>query len=265
MGKAWTSIATCGNVCRRSPWPANRKSSTNSRNICAISGLGGVALATWGAPLLHIAEIPEAVNLGLNGRVLGFTFAIAAGSGILFGMAPVLQTLRTNTISALRDEEGAVATGQHAARLRRVFVVFQVAVSLMLLVGAGLFLRTLRNAHAVDLGYGLDRTLVADINLDVRGYSQDAGRVAYQQILERLSATPGVLAAGAARVTVLSGGARTVSVSLDGRPVQPDGSNNLDVRVNIISNGYLDALNIPVLRDATSPPPMVQPRSQSPS
>jgi putative ABC transport system permease protein len=221
---------------------------TESVLLSLVGGLGGLVLANWGAPLLHLAGIPETVNLGLNGRVLAFTFAVAAGSGILFGLAPVLQTLHTNTISALRDEGGAVATGQHASRLRRAFVVFQLAVSLILLVGAGLFLRTLRNAQAVDLGYGLDRTMVADINLDVRGYSQEAGRVAYQQILERLRATPGVAAAGAARVTVLSGGARTVSVSLDGRPVQPDSSNDLDVRVNVVSEGYLDALAIPVLR-----------------
>ena len=221
---------------------------TESVLLALLGGLGGVVLANWGAPLLHLAGIPETVNLGLNGRVLAFTFAVAAGSGILFGLAPVLQTLHTNPISALRDEGGAVATGQHASRLRRAFVVFQVAVSLMLLVGAGLFLRTLRNAHAVDLGYGLDTTLVADINLDVRGYSEDAGQVAYQQILERLRATPGVATAGAARVTVLSGGARTVSVSVDGRPLLPDASNGLDVRVNVISDGYLDALRIPVLR-----------------
>jgi len=221
---------------------------TESVLLSLLGGLGGVVLANWGAPLLHLAGIPETVNLGMNARVLGFTFAVAAISGILFGLAPVLQTLQTNTISALRDEGGAVASGRLASRLRRAFVVFQVAVSLMLLVGAGLFLRTLRNAHAVNLGYGLDSTLVADINLDVRGYSQQAGQVAYQQILERLKATPGVSAAGASRVTVLSGGARTVSVSVDGRPVAPDGSNGLDVRVNVISDGYLDALGIPVLR-----------------
>ena len=221
---------------------------TESVLLSLLGGLGGVVLANWGAPLLHIAGIPETVNLGMNARVLGFAFAVAASSGILFGLAPVLQTLQTNTISALRDEGGAVASGRLASRLRRAFVVFQVAVSLMLLVGAGLFLRTLRNAHAVNLGYGIDSTLVADINLDVRGYSQPAGQVAYQQILERLEATPGVAAAGASRVTVLSGGARTVSVSVDGRPVAPDGSNGLDVRVNVISDGYLDALGIPMLR-----------------
>ena len=191
---------------------------TQSALLSMFGGLGGVILANWAAPLLHVAGIPEAVDLGMNARVLGFTFAVAAGSGILFGLAPILQTLQTNTISALRDEGGAVATGRFASRLRQAFVVFQVAVSLMLLVGAGLFLRTLRNAHAVDLGYGLDSTLVADINLDVRGYSQPAGQVAYQQILERLRGTPGVAAAGASRVTVLSGGARpSRSASMDDR------------------------------------------------
>jgi predicted permease len=118
----------------------------------------------------------------------------------------------------------------------------------MLLVGAGLFLRTLRNAHAVDLGYRLESTMVADINLDVRGYSQEAGAGIYTRILDRLRTMPGVAAAGAARVTVLSGGARTMSLPIDGRPLTQDGSNGFDVRVNVVSVGYLDALGISLLR-----------------
>ena len=90
--------------------------------------------------------------------------------------------------------------------------------------------------------------MVADINLDVRGYSQEAGLAVYRQILERLRSAPGVAAAGAARVTVLSGGARTVSVSLDGQRIREDGANNLDVRVNVVSDGYLRTLGIPILR-----------------
>jgi predicted permease len=120
--------------------------------------------------------------------------------------------------------------------------------SLVLLVGAGLFLRTLENAYSVDLGYQVDRTLVADLNLDVRGYSPDAGLAAYEQILSRLEALPGVIAAGAARMTVLTGGARSTAVSIDGRPILPDNSNALGVRVNIVSHRYLEAMNIPILR-----------------
>jgi predicted permease len=221
---------------------------TESMLLAMLGGWCGVLLARWGAPLLHLAGIPATVSLAVNVRVLLFSFAVAAAAGVLSGLAPILHTLREDTIAALRDEGGAVATGVRAARWRRAFVVFQVAVSLMLLVGAGWFLRTLRNAHAVALGYQIDSTMVADINLDVRGYSQEAGSAVYRQILDRLQSAPGVVSAGAARVTVLSGGARTVSISLDGLRIREDLTNNLDVRVNVISDGYLQSLGIPVLR-----------------
>ncbi len=221
---------------------------TEAALLAGLGGLFAVLVAKWGAPLLHLAGIPPNIPLELNLRVLLFTLAAAACSSVLFGLVPVFQILGRDTIAALRDEGGAIATGSRAARLRRAFVVFQVAVSLVLLVGAGLFLRTLRNVHSVDLGYRIDSTMVADINLDVRGYSQEAGAGVYTRILERLRGMPGVAAAGAARITVLSGGARTTSLSTDGQPVAPDGSNAFDARVNVISVGYLDALGIPLLR-----------------
>jgi predicted permease len=221
---------------------------TESVLLAMLGSLGGLFLAWWGIPILHTLGIPATIDLSVNPRVLAFTMLIAAASGVVFGLAPVVQTLRKDTIDALRDEGGAVATGVRAARMRSAFVVLQVALSLMLLVGAGLFLRTLRNAYAVDLGYQLDQTLLADINLDVRGYSQDAGQSAYQQILSRIDAIPGVVAAGATRVTVLSGGARTTSVSIDGKPVASDGSNAIDVRANVVSHRYLDAMGIPIVR-----------------
>jgi putative ABC transport system permease protein len=235
---------------------------TESVLLSFLGGAGGLLIAQWSAPLLHIAGIPQTVHVATNSRVLLFTFVTAVASGIAFGLAPVVQTLRNDTLSALRDEGGAIATGSYAGRMRRAFVVFQVAVSLMLLVGAGLFVRTLQNAHAVDLGYRIDSTMVADINLDVRGYSQEAGRAAYAQILSRLREIPGVDAAGAARVTVLSGGARLVSVSIDGRPLARDDSNAMDVRVNIVSDGYLRALGVPLLigRDFSSADDLDAPR-----
>jgi predicted permease len=219
---------------------------TESILLAIIGSLGGLLIAWWGAPLLYQFGIPESVPLGVTSRVFLFTLTVAVASGLAFGLAPVLQTLRRNTVEALRDEGGAVASGAGAMRMRSLFVIAQVALSLMLLVGAGLFLRTLRNATSVDLGYDVDRVLLADINMDVRGYSQAAGQAAYTQLLERLNALPGVEAAGAARVTVLSGGARTVGVSTDGRPVADDGANGLDVRANVISDRYLDAMGIRV-------------------
>ena len=138
--------------------------------------------------------------------------------------------------------------------MRGAFVILQVAVSLVLLVGAGLFLRTLENAYSVELGYQVDQTLVASLNLEARGYFEggsrgsDAGLAVYEQILSRVEALPGVVAASAARMTVLSGGARSTAVSTDGRPIEKDNSNALGVRANVVSHRYFETMNIPILR-----------------
>lgn len=221
---------------------------TESVLLSLIGTIGGVLIAWWGAPVLYTFGIPTSIELGVSPRVSLFTVGLSVLSALLFGLAPVMQTLRHNTVDALRDEGGAVASGARATRMRSAFVVVQVALSLTLLVGAGLFLRTLHAATTVDLGYDVDRVLLADINMDVRGYSQEAGQAAYARLLDRVGALPGVAAAGAARVTVLSGGARTGEVSTDGRPVADDLSNALEVRVNVVSDGYLEAMGIPLRR-----------------
>jgi predicted permease len=213
-----------------------------------MGAAGGAVVAMWGVPLLYGLGIPAAVDLAVNWRVFGFTMTVGVVSGLVFGLAPVAQLWRGDTIGALREEGGSLATSARATRLRSAFVVLQVALSLVLLIGAGLLLRTLQAAYAVDLGYRVDHMLVADINLDARGYSQQAGTILWTELLDRLNALPGVEAAGAARVTVLSGASRTVRASLDGRPPRPDGSNLLPVRTNVISAGYLSAMGVHVLR-----------------
>ena len=217
---------------------------TESVLLALLGGVGGLVIAWWMAPVLYGFGIPETIPLGVTSRVFVFALLASVVSAVLFSLAPVIQTLRRNTVDALRDEGGSIASGVRATRMRSTFVVIQVALSLVLLVGAGLFLRTLRNATAVDLGYDVDRVLLAEINLDVRGYAQDAGQAAYSRILEKVKSLPGVEAVGAARVTVLSGGSRVTSVSTDGRPVANDNSNGMDTRANVISEGYLDALGI---------------------
>jgi predicted permease len=125
--------------------------------------------------------------------------------------------------------------------------VLQIALSLVLLVGAGLFLRTLQQAYAVDLGYRVDRVLVAEIDPGER-YTPVTGQALYAEVLDRLNALPAVVAAGAARVTVLSGSSRTLPVSTDGQPILPDRSNVIPVRANVVSTRYLETMGIAVLR-----------------
>jgi putative ABC transport system permease protein len=203
------------------------------------------------------------VALGVNSRVLMFALAAAIGSSLLFGMAPVVHTLRKDTITAMREEGGAIASGARSTRLRSGFVIVQVALSLVLLVGAGLFLRTLHAATSVDLGYDIDNVLVGEVNLDVRGYTPEAGQQVYARILERVQALPAVQAVGAARVTVLSGATRTMSVSTDGLPIRQDGANAMDVRGNTVTEDYFTTLGIPIVRgrgflpsDAPGAPPV---------
>jgi hypothetical protein len=100
--------------------------------------------------------IPEAVDLSVNARVLGFSLVAGVASGLLFGLAPVFHARRPNTNEALRNR-GSVAGGARGAGMRGAFVILQIAVSLVLLVSAGLFLRTLKNAYSVDIGYEVDR------------------------------------------------------------------------------------------------------------
>ena len=227
---------------------------TESVLLGLFGSIGAMLIVWWGTPVLHAFIIPEAVDLSVNARVLAFTLAVAVGSGVFFGLAPIVHARRRNTIAALRTQGTTIVSATGAARMRGAFVIFQIAVSLVLLVGAGLFVRTLRNAYAVDLGYQIDRTLVATINLEARGYFEggprgaDAGVVVYEQILSRVEAIPGVEGVAAARMTVLTGAARSTAISTDGRPIAADNSNALGVRANVVSHRYFETMNIPILR-----------------
>jgi putative ABC transport system permease protein len=229
---------------------------TESVLLGILGSIGALLVTRICTPLLHTFVIPEAVDLPVNARVLGFTLIVGVGSGLVFGLAPVLQAFRRNTIAALCAQGSAVASGARATRsalMRGAFVVLQIAVSLVLLVGAGLFVRTLENAYSVDPGYQIDEILVASLNLEARGYFEggsrgaDAGLAVYEQILSRVEGLPGVVAAGAARMTVLSGGARSTAVSRDGRPIERDNSNALGVRANVVSHRYFETMKIPIL------------------
>ena len=108
----------------------------------------GLLLTVWTPSILRGLGIPESVDLSVNLNVLAFTLAVGVTSGLVFGIAPVLQFVRKDALSGLREDGGAVVGGS-AARLRSAFVVVQVALSLVLMVGAGLFVRTLMQAYAV--------------------------------------------------------------------------------------------------------------------
>jgi predicted permease len=227
-------------------WTLVRQSLAESVLLGLVGGAAGVVVANWGIPGLYALGVPESVDLRLRSVVVALTFGVGLLSGAATGIATILQTLRHDPAQALRDESGSVMTGRHASRLRSGLVVLQVGVSLVLLVGAGLFLRTLQNAYAVDPGYDLEGVLLVDVNLDVSGYSDSAGPEVSRRILERAAAVPGVRAIAAARAAVLSGVNRAVAVSTDGQPLAE--TNRLLARVNVVSDGYFESLRIQRIR-----------------
>jgi macrolide transport system ATP-binding/permease protein len=234
-------------------WRLVRQWLAESVLLGTLGSIGALLIVRVGTPLLHPFVVPDAVDVTMNPRVLTFTLVVGIASGLLFGLAPVWQILRRSTASALRTY-GTAATGYRSASARGALVVFQVALTLVLVVAAGLFVRTLVHAYSVDVGYQVDGIVVLPLNLEPHGYFEggsrgpDAGLTIYEQILSRVEALPGVVAASAARMTVLSGGARSTAVSRDGRPIDRDAGNALGVRANVVSHRYFETLNIPILR-----------------
>src|SRR5262245_44062586 len=184
---------------------------TESLLLACLSGALGLAFAYWGKdvlaalrPLAGVATLPD---LKLDLRVLGFTAAATALTGILFGLAPALRGANVDLTSTLKD--GAGQTGYSRSRLSKGLVIAQVAMSLTLLIGAGLFVRTLRNLTRIDLGFNRENLLLFSVNPGAIGYKNERLANLYQQLLERLEATPGVRSATASGNSLLSGPAQS--------------------------------------------------------
>lgn len=173
---------------------------TESVLLASLGGLLGLLFAAWGTrlllPLLSQGEIPAHLNLSPDARVLAFTAAVAVLTGVLFGLAPAFLATRVEMNSALKNDASGLApgSGSRGASMTfgKLFVVSQVALSLLLLVGAGLFLRSLRNLQQVDAGFA--RENVSVLKLEPVGSHSKTPQLAarYDELLKRVEALPGV-------------------------------------------------------------------------
>jgi len=216
---------------------------TESLMLALCGGLLGLLIAAWLNSWLQ-AWLPErymamplAVDLDLDARALGFTFTATLLTGVLFGLAPALQSSRPDLVLALK---GMPAAGS-GARLRGALVVAQVALSLALLVGAGLCLRTLSNARAIAFGFDTEQVLTAKLDLGRQRYTEPQGQLFYQQLLERARALPGVQQAGLALSVPLTGADYGTGIILEGHTEQ------ISVLYNSVTSHYLGTMGIPLL------------------
>jgi predicted permease len=180
---------------------------TESLLLATIGGVFGVLVAFWGKGALNSLAnkqsglLPKGLELGLNWSVLGFTLAVSLLTGVLFGLAPAWRATSLDLNTALK-RNGRTTTG--VSRLSKALLVGQVAVSALLLTGAGLFIRTLYNLQHVELGFNPENLLVFRLQPEKAGYNDERVLRLYQQLFERLDHLPGVRAATFARVELLA-------------------------------------------------------------
>lgn len=218
---------------------------TESVTLSLAGGVAGLLVAIWGIDLLLAlspAQIPRYNKIGVDLTVLCFTLAVSLGAGLLFGLAPALQTAQVNLNESLKD--GARGTGFGHRRFSNLLVVAQIAMTLVLLIGAGLLVRSFMRLLDVNPGFVTENVVTAQVMLPATKYGQPQQRAEYSRQLEtRLKALPEVASVG--MVTRLPlGGNLTSFVQIEGQPVQPGRWPEIDFRR--ASTDYFQTLGIPL-------------------
>jgi putative ABC transport system permease protein len=236
---------------------------TESMTLALLGGAAGLFIGLWLTKGLGLL-LPERylilsfkLDFGVDWRVFVFTLAVSVLTGVISGLVPALQASKPDLVSTLKDARPGAPRGGKPG-LGGALVITQIALSLVLLVAAGLCVRTLHNAREIDTGYEIEHVLTARIDLGKQNYNQAQGQIFQRQLLERLQALPGVQAAGFAVTLPLNDGRWE-----DG--IYPEGEDGRRVQTfqNLVSPRYLETMNIPLLlgrqfseRDDAQAPPV---------
>lgn len=217
--------------------------------LSAIGGIIGVFVAV-GLTRGLLALIPSEGNpLQIQAtpdlRILGFTFVLTLITGIVFGLLPALRASREHPWTALKEAVGAIAGTGGSLFLRKGLVTAQVALSFLLLFGAGLFVRSLQNLRSTDPGVSFDNLVTFQLSPALSGYTEERGSQFYRELLQNLRATPGVKSAGQAAVSILSGDEWDSTMSVEGHKAG-DGE-DMQAFMNALSPDYFKTMQISLL------------------
>jgi predicted permease len=234
-------------------WRLIRLLLTESVMLSLIGGALGVIFASWIKDVFLTVgnwggEGMAAVNPSLDLRVLGFTIGLSLLTGLLFGIAPALRSTRVDLTPSLK-ETGRSSSGPSRSLLTKSLVVAQVAMSLLLLIGAGLFLRTLHNLQTVPVGFNSENLLLFSVNPNLLGYKETALANLYRQMFDRIEAVPGVSHVTFSRNALLSGSISGRDVYLGGSAATADGPHRLasEIRVHHVRENFFETMEIPLL------------------
>ena len=220
---------------------------TESVLLGIAGGAVGLVLAVWANQFLvsRLQSTPlSALEFGLDYRVLAFTLFVSVATGIVFGLAPAIQASRLNIVMALKSD-ALTASGSHRSYLRNAFVTVQLILSVVLLVGSGLFIRALQRASSIDPGFTVERALMAPINLGLLRYDKTEGHVFYRDLLARIQAQPGVEQATLVRFPQMGSAFAQFQVFTEQSEV---GSEGMSTGFNVVGPNYFRTMGTTLLR-----------------
>jgi putative ABC transport system permease protein len=230
-----------------SRWRVIRQLLIESVLLSVVGGAFGLLLAVWWSDLLIALgkqNIPRAVQVGLDWRVLLYTLMVSVGTGVLFGLAPALQSSKTGLSESLKEGGRGAGSGAAKNRLRASLVVSEVAVAVVLLVGAGLLIKSLWLLHTVNPGLDPTNVLTFNVALPEVKYPSEQQSRFFRDLKTRLESVPGVQSVSSVYPLPLSGDRFVISFEIDGRPVAPKDQPSADFFV--VDPGYFKTMGIPL-------------------
>jgi predicted permease len=224
---------------------------TESLLLGLAGGAGGLLISLWTSDLLPSffpAEQARLLDTRIDANALLFVLAVSLLSSILFGLAPALQSATPSTAAALRSGMGRISENPSRTLLRRALVTCQVAVSVVLLIGAALLTKSVNNANDADPGFAARRAVLATVELPIAEFTEQQGLLYYNSAMERIGSLHGVESVGFARTLPTSVAARR-GFRMEGHVPQP--GEDAELPFNVVSDGYFETLQIPLIAGRT--------------
>jgi putative ABC transport system permease protein len=222
---------------------------TESVLLSLLGGGIGLLLAVWWSDLLVALgkeDIPRAVHVGMDWRVLGFTLGVSLLTGLIFGLAPAFHSSKTELVESLKEGGRGTSEGGRRNRVRNVLVVVELAIAVILLVGAGLLMQSLWRLQKVNSGLQPENVLTFNVVLPEVKYNSDKQAQFFIDLKQRLESTPGVQSASAILPLPLSGDRFSISFEIEGRPLPPKDHPSADFFAAGV--GYFKTMGIPILK-----------------
>jgi putative ABC transport system permease protein len=224
---------------------------TESVLLALVGGVLGLLLAIWGLDALKAispANVPRLDQIGIDGRVLAFTLTVSLLTGIIFGLVPALQASKPDLNESLKEGGRGSSEGRRGRRVRSLLVVSEIALSLVLLIGAGLLIKSFVQLQKFDLGFNPNNLLTLRVQLAGTKYRENPQVVNFfQQALERMRNVPGVQSVGGISTIFLSDTPNSTNFTIEGRPV-PTGADSIEVPLDAVTTDYFKVMGIPLLK-----------------